>query len=305
MAVLGKWIEGLSPASSVSEAARRSLQARLAAVRHHLPLAARRAADDVEHVHRLRVATRRAVAALELYRDFVPPKKARRLRTLLKRIRRAAGAARDLDVMLTALEAEQDARWQPVINDIHERRLCVQPDIVQVLAEARRKDKLKKLAKRVTDAVRPRRRRDQRRRRRRFANWAKKQLRRASERCFQADPGATDDFETLHRFRIEAKRLRYTLELLAPALGKDFIRDVYPQVEQLQERLGAVNDHVAAVATWRQWMCEADDDTRRQLLSELIEQRQQDLQQTMAEYTAWWSERQAANLQGVLRPKGR
>ena len=46
------------PDASVDDAARLSLEARLTAVAHHLPLAAYHAEQDVEHVHRLRVSTR-------------------------------------------------------------------------------------------------------------------------------------------------------------------------------------------------------------------------------------------------------
>ncbi len=54
----GKWIDGITPESRVEEAARRSLELRLATVAQCLPLAAHVAEYDVEHVHRLRVATR-------------------------------------------------------------------------------------------------------------------------------------------------------------------------------------------------------------------------------------------------------
>jgi hypothetical protein len=59
----GKWIAGLTPEMPIEEAARIVLAVRLSAARHHLPLAAGRADEDVEHVHQLRVASRRAGAA--------------------------------------------------------------------------------------------------------------------------------------------------------------------------------------------------------------------------------------------------
>ena len=62
MSLSGKWIDGIRPDGSVGEAARVSLATRLAAVAYWLPLAAEYADQDVEHVHRLRVSTRRAIA---------------------------------------------------------------------------------------------------------------------------------------------------------------------------------------------------------------------------------------------------
>ena len=58
----GKWIEGTSAEQPVSRAAVRALEVRLAVVWHYLPLASRRASEDVEYVHQLRVASRRAMA---------------------------------------------------------------------------------------------------------------------------------------------------------------------------------------------------------------------------------------------------
>ena len=51
--------------------------------------------SDIENVHRLRVSTRRAVAAIKLYRDWLPRKELRWMRKRLKKIRRAAGVARE------------------------------------------------------------------------------------------------------------------------------------------------------------------------------------------------------------------
>src|SRR4051794_41529286 len=106
MAASGKWVEGIGPETPVEEAARKSLEPRLAAVARCLPLAAHLAEHDVEHVHRLRVATRRACAALKLYRELLPGKEARWLKRRLRKVRKAAGDARDLDVLSQRLLAE-------------------------------------------------------------------------------------------------------------------------------------------------------------------------------------------------------
>src|SRR5688572_28975969 len=102
----GKWIAAIRPEGSVCEAARVSLEARLATVVHYLPLAAYHAAQDTEHVHRLRVGTRRAMAVLALYRNCLPRKPARWIKKRLKNVRRAAGEARDLDVLAERLRRE-------------------------------------------------------------------------------------------------------------------------------------------------------------------------------------------------------
>src|SRR5207248_2386197 len=74
-------------------------------VRHFLPLAVDKPHEDAEHVHQLRVGTRRAAAALRVFADALPHKLLKGTRRTLRRIRRAAGDARDWDVFLSALPA--------------------------------------------------------------------------------------------------------------------------------------------------------------------------------------------------------
>src|SRR5919202_521205 len=105
----GKWISDLTGETPVVDAARRALAVRLEAVRDHLGLALRQPDKDPEHVHQLRVATRRAGAVVEIFALCLPGRVYTEVRKQLRRIRRAAGAARDWDVFLAGL-AEQRAQ---------------------------------------------------------------------------------------------------------------------------------------------------------------------------------------------------
>jgi hypothetical protein len=73
-----KWIPGIDPEEPVTSAAGRTLEARLAQVSHYAPLAATRSAETTEYVHQLRVATRRAAAALRVFADSPTEKNAPR-----------------------------------------------------------------------------------------------------------------------------------------------------------------------------------------------------------------------------------
>src|SRR5262245_11616364 len=99
----GKWISGLRPEMTVCEAARLALAARFEVVQQYLPLAAAAAAQDVEFVHHVRVGTRRAGAALSQFALCLPEKRLLSAKKLLRRIRRAAGEARDWDVFQETL----------------------------------------------------------------------------------------------------------------------------------------------------------------------------------------------------------
>ncbi|HMQ16362.1 MAG TPA: CHAD domain-containing protein, partial [Phycisphaerae bacterium] len=94
----GKWPSGLYADMPACVAARRVLRRRLRAVVEHMRPAAEQSEQDAEHVHQLRVATRRAAAALRIFRDFCPQGPHRELRRALKRLRRAAARARQDDV---------------------------------------------------------------------------------------------------------------------------------------------------------------------------------------------------------------
>ncbi|MES2459543.1 MAG: CHAD domain-containing protein [Armatimonadota bacterium] len=51
-----------------------------------------------------------------------------------------------------------------------------------------------------------------------------------------------ENVEDLHRMRVAAKRLRYTLELFAPALDKNGESDLLDRVTEIQERIGVIHD---------------------------------------------------------------
>jgi CHAD domain-containing protein len=54
------------------------------------------------------------------------------------------------------------------------------------------------------------------------------------------------DYSRLHRVRIFGKRLRYAMEVFADCFPPSFRTDLYPDVEEMQDILGAANDsHVA------------------------------------------------------------
>src|SRR5204862_202186 len=99
------------------------------------------AAEDFETVHGLRVAARRAAAAVDLYADWMPHRQAARWKARLKRIRRVAGAARDADVLVRRLDDYgQVDGIREVVDDLHkQRRKAVKP-ILRLAKVSDRKD---------------------------------------------------------------------------------------------------------------------------------------------------------------------
>lgn len=244
----GKWISDLSGAMPAREAARRVFALRLAVVHARLPLAVERPEEDVEHVHQLRVGTRRAGAALRAFASLLPERLARQARRTLRALRRAAGLARDWDVFV-AMVAERLPRATArqrrgldflcgvgrgqrapaqeqlrIAAQTHGPRLSgVMDEIDQALADHHHAagPTLRDLAvPALTEFVRD--------------------LERAAA-------GDLRDYARLHRVRILGKKLRYAMELFESCFAPAFRADYYPAVEEMQEILGLANDsHVAA-----------------------------------------------------------
>jgi CHAD domain-containing protein len=302
MAASGKWIEGIGPDSSVDEAARRSLEARLPAVNRWLPLAAYLAEQDVEHVHRLRVSTRRAMAALRLYRDWLPRKRARWVEKRLKKIRRAAGDARDLDVLALRLARNYgEPRVAPVVAMIAKRRAAVQPALVKMAERCRRRDRFVRKTAKLLAGIRPP---DEHRAPPvRFGEWSADRLAETAVEFFAALPDESADSAALHQFRIRAKALRYAIELVAPAFGAELRNNYYPVVEALQERLGKIQDHVTAAARLREWATDAENGELPDVLRELAVEENARLDDELREFWAWWTGARAEELRRGLMPE--
>ena len=299
MVASAKWIHGIGPKTAVVDAARRSLEPRLAVVAHSLPLAAYLADHDIEHVHRLRVATRRAGAAVKLYREWLPEKTGQWFKKQLRRIRRAAGEARDLDVLMHRPQSEPDGSVDEVIMFLAAKRRAVQPEIVALADDLRRDDRFVRKAVRLFEKIELRRANGKDGEVQQFGNWAPQQLTLFRDAFIELIPTGSEDVAALHQFRIRAKALRYAIELLAPAFGDELRGDVYPEVEKLQERLGNITDHIAAIRLFAEW--EAHSAEHPRLGPSLLEREKAAEIQDLHDFHAWWGD-EGVNLRLIRDP---
>jgi hypothetical protein len=83
----GKWISDLKATAPVAAAARQVLTVRREVVRDHLAFALHKADEDPEHIHRFRVGTRRARAALDIFAYCLPVNACNAARKQLRGIR--------------------------------------------------------------------------------------------------------------------------------------------------------------------------------------------------------------------------
>ena len=289
----GQWVEGVVPDDSLRDAAKCSLQVRLLAVQHYLPLAANRVDEDIGYVHQLRVFTRRSLAAIEVFDELLPKSNAKWLNKKLRQIRHAAGKARDLDVLEQRHVQKQNNRHaRKFLSSVRKRRAKAQLPIIEIWKRLQRDDSFARHLADLWDAM------EQsvaELNEVRFGDWARVRMQKTLKRFFKASTINAGDLDALHRFRIRGKELRYTMELLAAAFPASFRDELYPVVEQLQELLGDINDHAIACVQFRKWVKAAKKKDvayqRKLLVKERIK-----LDKSVHRFTAWWTPSRASSL---------
>jgi len=240
-------LPGNTPLAAAGE---KVLGERLRAVVKYARLAATRAQHDPEHVHQLRVATRRARAALRLFGDLLPSRLRRRLRKQLRLFRRAAGAARDCDVFWLQLAPRLSSSPPESLPGLHwlagqvgAQRRAAQAELAKVY-----ETQWKALQHSVRQAVRhlasARRASHPARDLNALAAAHLPPLLRSIDK-----PGPINlhDPHRLHALRIQAKRLRYAMEVFAGCLPLSSRREYDLFLRQLQEALGKANDATVAL----------------------------------------------------------
>ena len=285
-----KWIADIGADDAVVEAARVSLHARLAAVAYYLPLAAERADEDIEYVHQLRVFTRRSMAALRLYRKVLRKKEVKWFGKTLRKIRRAAGAARDLDVLAAGHQNDQGKGARALLADVRQRRSDAQRPIIGICRKLQRKERLERQIQKLLKGKAKHAPHDS------FGNWATARLRKAQRQFFRALPRDLRNLNSLHRFRIRGKQLRYAIELLAPAFSVELRNDIYPVVEQLQDRLGKIHDCAVAADRFRSWIEESKSKREAAYLEKLLEAQHETLADLLDDFACWWTPELQAKL---------
>ncbi len=289
-----KWIERISVDDSVSKAARVTLKSRLATVAHFLNLAARHADKTPEHVHQLRVSTRRCVAAIDVYDDVLPGKPAKWFRKRLRRMRKAAGEARDLDVLMERYERESGPSHAEFMRRVKKRRRKVQQPIIMLHEDLIATGKLKSRAKSLLRSIR----RLDSCHETTLSDWAKSRFAITSASFFES--AAPKDLKALHAFRVRGKDLRYSMELFANLFPPDFRRSAYPLVTQLQAKLGELNDHATACRILEAWMAREPSRDLADYLSGLIDRERGQLDESVSRFRHWWTPALAAELRDKM-----
>ena len=211
-------------------------------------LAGIRSDSDIEHLHDLRVATRRARTLLKTFRPLLGGPLVDAIGESLAWLGSETGPTRDADVHLLALErasrklaAEDREALLPLIAFLSERRQRVWKNLIAALDSPRFAHLVEQIDE-LTDpgggfaracSESPT-----------IAEFAAEQLaevhRRLVKRGRKLRRHAPD--AAVHRARIEGKRLRYLLEFFQSLYPPNRIEPVIKSIRRLQDELGSFND---------------------------------------------------------------
>jgi triphosphatase len=217
---------------------------------------------DAEELHAMRVATRRQRAAWRVFGDAFDSARTEKQRKRLKEVAADLGAVRDMDVLIQAAEAYRDrqpaaeaAAFEPLIASWRASRDAARIVLVKELDSERHRRwvdgyvaflQTEGLGVLPVGPVEPHRVRDTMPSR----IWTAYEVLRAYEPVMR-----WADVTTLHDLRIAAKWLRYTLEFVREALGRE-AGPVIEKVVALQDHLGWLHDADVAAGLARGFLVE-------------------------------------------------
>lgn len=205
--------------------------------------------EDVECVHKIRVASRRIRAALPMFKECFPPKKYRKWLKQIKQITKFFGEARDLDVQISFTQeylknhqtSSSRASVESILDNLIDRRKNIQETVPNEIKKFRDSDVLEKIdclcTKSTTDQTNAP-----------FDSQAtlqeayghisaKMQDFLDMEFCVHNE----EDILNHHKMRIRGKWLRYTMEVFSP-LYADKLSSEIKLAKQFQDTLGEMHD---------------------------------------------------------------
>lgn len=247
--VYGDAAPELGPKTSLGKVAREFCLAQYRTMRAHEP--GTRVGLDPEHLHKMRVAIRRARAGLSIFRRAFKKVERETLADELRWIAQVLGDVRDLDVHLLAVAGwrnrlgQEPARgWESLHRALVERHALARGRLLEALASSR----YRKLCTRAQSSFAPTSMSNAPKAARKPIGPEAKDLLRPAARRFRR---AHDRFqktrqaEDAHALRIAAKRLRYGIDLLHPLFGKGVGRRGR-RLGAFQDQLGELNDAAQA-----------------------------------------------------------
>jgi CHAD domain-containing protein len=263
--------------------------------------------EDIEYIHRMRVASRRLRNAMTCFKDCLPAKKVKTWGDEIRRITHSLGAARDLDIQIACinhlyndqLDAKIKPGYQRILLRLEQKRSLVQQKVTKSLTRLQKDQTLSKMQSYFIKLT---------------TQTENAYLYTPSlyERAFKNIHTSLEDFlsyqeavqipeniKQLHAMRIAGKQLRYSLEIFSPIYDTALVPYI-TIMKDLQDLLGNIHDDDVWVAWLPKFIEEEQEriqdyfgNTRplKRLLTginHLIENRQQDRDETYNTFLLTW-----------------
>ncbi|HVN71393.1 MAG TPA: CHAD domain-containing protein, partial [Desulfomonilia bacterium] len=207
-----------------------------------------RRAEDPEYVHRMRVASRRLRTRLAIFAGCLQDKKAEHYSRMIRKLTKALGEARDTDVQMIFVQDflahVQDKRHRPGIKRLLLRlsqyRRKLQKQVLRVLDDTEKSSVLPEMQKTfyaLLSAGTPDEGSPSPYELARIEIFA----RLTEVLDFESSVRDPGNITELHRMRIAAKHLRYSMETFAP-LYPDKLKKPIKITKAVQEMLGDIHD---------------------------------------------------------------
>ena len=226
-----------------------------------------RLAEDPECLHRMRVASRRLRNMLDLFAPWLPAKTLPDWVKAVRRVTRALGAARDLDVQLLFIsdfrDSLSDVRLRyglsRLLLRLQQQRARRQPRVLDILDELERgrmtgalEQHLRQMRVKAQlhpeeDTLQP------------LLTVAKATITdrltemMSYEIFLDSPPNAANQYVMLHAMRIAAKHLRYSMTVFAP-LYEGSLQEPLKAARTIQDHLGNLHDCDVWIAALPQFL---------------------------------------------------
>ncbi len=286
---------GIEPDNPMSEAGRKVMAYHFAKMLAQEE--AVRQGDGSDPVHDMRVATRRLRSALKTFGPFYEKKAIRPFRKTLRKLADALGEVRDRDVFrhktekyVETLPEPERSELEPLLREQHSQVDAARELLVAVLDSDRYTQFVADFAEFVSTPEKGARDIPDDERQtphlvRHVASgliYQKYDMVRAYETVLDNAP-----LDTLHALRIDAKRLRYTLEAFEEVLGPE-AKTVIESVKALQDHLGDLQDARVAIWMMEDFVDQADENESMAAVLRYMAARENEKQQLRAGVSQVW-----------------
>jgi CHAD domain-containing protein len=209
--------------------------------------------EDIEPVHQARVASRRLRAALTMFADCFDAGKIAQWQKRVKKLTRGLGAARDADVQIDFVRGflsrldKNDRKHRPgvarLLLRLQQRRDALQPEIIAILDKIEEAGILAEMVGELEKTLFVLRSHDVPLQSEYVFERAAAHIRTREKELLALEHTLTDpqDIRGHHQMRIAAKKVRYTMEICAPAYDGQLETSI-DAVKEVQTLLGDIHD---------------------------------------------------------------